>query len=105
LVPSSRQPDLWALLKPLIGGRIHVQTVREHWDEVARLIASLRQGTVPPSLLVSKLAGHPRQNHLLVALREIGRIERSCSPGPGYQIRNCAAELPPGSTRAKPITR
>jgi len=64
-------------LKPLIGGRIHVQTVREHWDEVARLIASLRQGTVTPSLLVSKLAGHPRQNHLFVALREIGRIERS----------------------------
>jgi len=64
-------------LKPLIGGRIHVQTVRENWDEVARLIASLRQGTVSSSLLVSKLAGHPRQNHLFVALREIGRIERS----------------------------
>jgi TnpA family transposase len=32
---------------------------------------------VGPSLLVSKLAGHPRQNHLFVALREIGRIERS----------------------------
>jgi hypothetical protein len=32
---------------------------------------------VNPSLLVGKLAGHPRQNHLFVALREIGRIERS----------------------------
>jgi hypothetical protein len=31
---------------------------------------------VSPSLLVGKLAGHPRQNHLFVALREIGRIER-----------------------------
>ena len=64
-------------LKPLIGGRIHVKTVRQHWDDVVRLIASLRQGTVSPSLLVSKLAGHPRQNHLFVVLREIGRIERS----------------------------
>lgn len=28
-------------------------------------------------MLVSKLAVHPRRNHLFVALREIGRIERS----------------------------
>ena len=26
---------------------------------------------------MAKLAGHPRQNHLFVALREIGRVERS----------------------------
>lgn len=64
-------------LRPLLGGRIHVRTVREHWDDVARLVSSLREGTVSPSLLVGKLAGHPRQNHLFVALREIGRIERS----------------------------
>jgi len=44
---------------------------------VARLITSVREGTASPSLLVGKLAGHPRQNHLFVALREIGRIERS----------------------------
>jgi hypothetical protein len=31
---------------------------------------------VSPSLLVGKLSGYPRQNHLFVALREIGRIER-----------------------------
>jgi TnpA family transposase len=54
-----------------------VRAVREHWDDVARLVTSFRQGTVNPSLLVGKLAGHPRQNHLFVALREIGRIERS----------------------------
>jgi len=64
-------------IQPLLGGRIHVRTLRQNWEEVARLVSSLRQGTVSPSLLVSKLAGHPRQNHLFVALREIGRIERS----------------------------
>ena len=64
-------------LKPLLGGRIQVRTLHQHWDEVARLVSSLRQGTISPSLLVNKLAGHPRQNHLFVALREIGRIERS----------------------------
>ena len=64
-------------IQPLLGGRIYGRTIREHWDDVARLITSFRQGTVAPSLLVSKLAGHPRQNHLFVTLREIGRIERS----------------------------
>ena len=51
--------------------------IHQHWDEVARLVASLRQGTASASLLVSKLAGYPQQNHLAVTLREIGRIERS----------------------------
>lgn len=44
---------------------------------MTRLISSLRQGTASSALVVSKLAGNPRQNHLAVALREIGRIERS----------------------------
>jgi TnpA family transposase len=60
-----------------MAGKIHCRTIRDNWDDVARLIASLRQGTASASLLVSKLAGHPRQNHLAVALREIGRVEPS----------------------------
>lgn len=74
---SFEKPSRYNGLKPLLGGRIQTRTIREHWEEIARLITSLRQGTVSPSLLVSKLAGHPRQNHLFVALREIGRLERS----------------------------
>src|SRR5436305_9967227 len=55
------KPGQYDGLKPLLGGRVHVRTVREHWDDVARLITSLRQHTVSPSLLVGTLAGHPRQ--------------------------------------------
>ena len=74
---SFEKPAEYDSMKPLLGGRIHERTIRQNWDEVARLITSLREGTVNPSLLVGKLAGHPRQNHLFVAMREIGRIERS----------------------------
>lgn len=74
---SFEKPSQYEDLKPLLGGRVQTRTIREHWDEIARLVTSLRRGTVRPSLLVSKLAGHPRQNHLYIALREIGRIERS----------------------------
>ncbi len=38
---------------------------------------SIRQGTVTASLMLRKLGSYPRQNGLAVALRELGRIERT----------------------------
>ena len=54
-----------------------VDLIREHWDEVVRLIASLKAGTVLPSAMLRKLAAYERQNQLHLALREIGRVERT----------------------------
>lgn len=53
------------------------QLFRAHWDEVLRLAASIRQGTVPASLMLRKLGSYPRQNGLAVTLRDLGRIERT----------------------------
>jgi TnpA family transposase len=64
-------------LTPLIGGAADLRLVKENWDEVLRLAASLRAGTVPPSVMLKKIGAFPRQNALNKALREIGRIERS----------------------------
>ena len=41
------------------------------------MAASIKQGTVTPSLILRKLGSYPRQNSLAVALRELGRIERT----------------------------
>jgi TnpA family transposase len=41
------------------------------------LAASIQQGTVTASLILRKLGAYPRQNSLAMALREIGRIERT----------------------------
>ncbi len=71
------KPSEYGTLKFLIAGKVHVKTIRDNWDEYRRLIASLRAGTASPSLLISKLAGYPRQSRLAGALREIGRIERT----------------------------
>ncbi|ENZ5697061.1 TPA: Tn3 family transposase, partial [Escherichia coli] len=43
----------------------------------ARLATSIKQGTVTASLMLRKLGSYPRQNGLAVALRELGRIERT----------------------------
>ncbi|WP_213807823.1 Tn3 family transposase [Granulicella sp. dw_53] len=64
-------------LAPLIGGKLNLKLVRTQWEEILRLAASIRHGTVTASLIIRKLASYPRQNSLHTALREIGRIERS----------------------------
>lgn len=64
-------------LMPLIGGPLNTKAIRAHWDEILRLSSSIKQGTVTASLMLRKLGSYPRQNGLAVALRELGRIERT----------------------------
>lgn len=64
-------------LAGMIGGSVNVKHIRAHWDEILRLAASIKQGTVTASLMLRKLGSYPRQNGLAVALRELGRIERT----------------------------
>lgn len=67
----------YAALKPLIGGALSIQSIRTHWNDILRLAMSIKQGTVTASLMLRKLGSYPRQNGLAVALRELGRIERT----------------------------
>ena len=69
----SSYPDL----NLLIGGAVNVKQITDHWDELLRLTASLRLGTVTASLMLRKLASYPRQNGLAWALREVGRVEKT----------------------------
>jgi TnpA family transposase len=67
----------YSALQTMIGGTLNIKHVRAHWDEILRLAASIKQGTVTASLMLRKLGSYPRQNGLAVALRELGRIERT----------------------------
>ena len=67
----------YPMLAEMIGGNINVNQIRKYWDEILRLIVSIKQGTVTASLMLRKLGSYPRQNGLAVALRELGRIERT----------------------------
>jgi TnpA family transposase len=64
-------------LEPIIGGAVDLHVVGDNWDEILRLAASIKAGTVAPSALMRRLATYPKQNALAKALREIGRLERS----------------------------
>lgn len=73
LEPASAYKDL----APLLGRRIRTEVIREHWDEILRLVASLHAGTALPSAMLKRLAAYQRQNQLDLALQELGRIERT----------------------------
>lgn len=64
-------------LQPLFGRRVRTDVIREHWNEILRLVASLQAGTVLPSAMLKRLAAFQRQNQLDLALQELGRIERT----------------------------
>jgi TnpA family transposase len=61
----------------MMGGAIDVEHLRTHWDEALRLAVSVGSGHVAASDVLRRLAAYPRQNGLAVALREIGRLERT----------------------------
>jgi TnpA family transposase len=67
----------WPVLEPFIGGRIDTNLIEAHWDDTLRLATSIRTGAVSASLMLKRLGSYPRQNGLALALREIGRIERT----------------------------
>ncbi|MGF7176663.1 Tn3 family transposase [Azospirillum doebereinerae] len=67
----------WPTLEPFIAGRIDEALIQAHWEDLLRLATSIRTGTVPASLILKRLGSYPRQNGLALALREIGRIERT----------------------------
>ena len=64
-------------LKAMIGGTLNIKHLRAHWDDILRLASSIKHGTVTASLMLRKLGSYPRRNGLAIALRELGRIERS----------------------------
>jgi TnpA family transposase len=74
---SFGKPSAYPALEPMIAGRINVDLIRAHWSEILRVVASIRAGTVTASLIMRQLASYPRQNGVAVALRELGRLERT----------------------------
>lgn len=68
---------VYEVLQPLLGGTLNVRHILAYWKENLRLATAIKQGTVMASLMLRKLGSYPRQNGLTVALRGLGRIERS----------------------------
>ncbi|WP_117196761.1 MULTISPECIES: Tn3 family transposase [Pseudomonas syringae group] len=65
------------VLRKLVGGKIREELIVANWPDLFRCAATMTAGKIKPSQLLRKLASYPRQNDLAVALREVGRVERT----------------------------
>ena len=65
------------MLEPFIAGSVNVTLIHDHWDDLLRLASSIRTGVVSAAVMLRRLGAYPRQNGLALALREVGRIERT----------------------------
>ena len=71
--PASAHPTL----QPFIAGRIDDARIRTNWDDLRRVAVSIRVGALSAATFLKRLAAYPLQNSLGLALREVGRIERT----------------------------
>lgn len=60
-----------------MAGKLSQQLITNNWSDILRAAASCAANTIKPSHLLKKLSSYPRQNELSLALREVGRVERS----------------------------
>lgn len=74
---SVEKPSSYPALAGLISASLNTKLIASHWDEILRLATSIKHGTVTASLMLRKLGAYPRQNGLALALRELGRMERT----------------------------
>jgi TnpA family transposase len=64
-------------LRKLVAGKVREDIIVANWPDLFRAIATVNSGRIEPHQMLRKLAGYPRQSNLAVALREVGRIERT----------------------------
>jgi hypothetical protein len=72
-----RKHSDYSVLTPVLKKVLREDLIVRHWDDMNRLAASLKDGLVRPSLVVSKLAAMKRQNPLQQAIQELGRLGKT----------------------------
>jgi TnpA family transposase len=77
LGPGSAWRARYPRAGPLLGQPIQTQLIADHWNDLLRLVASMKFGHTTASLLIAKLHASSRQSTLAKALHEYGRLVRT----------------------------
>jgi TnpA family transposase len=72
-----RRVDQYEHIRSLFSAPINTRAVRENWDDLLRLLASIYTGIVPASRVLRKLNAYHVESGLYKALREVGRIAKT----------------------------
>jgi TnpA family transposase len=69
--------QIYPNLDPVLRGTIKPSLIRTAWDETVRVIASIEDRIVSPSLVLNRLGSYARQNSVYQCLAEIGRVHKT----------------------------
>jgi TnpA family transposase len=61
-------------LQPLLRNVIDIDIIIEQWDQLVRLVASLKDRTAPAHVVMQRLANAPAADRLASALIQLGRL-------------------------------
>ena len=64
-------------LDPILTGTVKPHLIRQAWDETIRVIASIEERIVSPSLVLHRLGSYARRNSVYQGLAEIGRVHKT----------------------------
>ena len=67
----------YGLLDELASNRINIRLIAEHWDDLLRLVGSLKLGVVRAAGLTRTLQTNDRPTRLARALQELGRLVKT----------------------------
>lgn len=61
----------------LFGAAIDWELIQAHWQDLLRVVLSIKAGKVSSAILLRKLGNYSRKNRLYQAFRELGRVVRT----------------------------
>lgn len=74
---SFNKPSDYPRLEKIIRVKVNTNIIKDNYDDVLKLAHSIREGKVSASLIMGKIGSYSRQNSLALALKEMGRIEKT----------------------------
>lgn len=74
---SFNKPSDYPRLEKIIRVKVNTKIIKDNYDDVLKLAHSIREGKVSASLIMGKIGSYSRQNSLALALKEMGRIEKT----------------------------
>ena len=67
----------YGALQPLLRGRINVELIIEQWDQLVRLVASLKDRLTPAHVVMQRLVNANASDRLAGALSQLGRLMKT----------------------------
>jgi TnpA family transposase len=99
-----RSADHGSDIEKLFSGYIDIDLIREQWDSIIRIIASLKDKTAPANLIVGKLARALPGDRLAKAIMQLGRLVKTIFIFRYLSMNHCDKKFRSNSTVARPDT-